>query len=76
MIVGVSGRGTKRLMFFYVWEDSAIEVLRKVSDPEFVRRLKSLGLVERVYVEFRKAEAGEGDRVRTPSSFPLIFLSF
>jgi hypothetical protein len=46
-----------------VFVDSAIEVLRKILDSEFVRRLKASGFVERVYLEFRKAEAGEGDRV-------------
>lgn len=31
---------------------------------DFVRRLKASGFDERAYTEFRKAEAGEGDRVR------------
>lgn len=44
--------------------DSAIEVLRKMLEPDFSRRLKASGFVERVYVVFRKAEAGDGDRVR------------
>lgn len=34
-----------------------------------MRKLKASGFVERVYLEFRKAEAGDGDRVR---SFPLV----
>ncbi|KAL8279525.1 hypothetical protein RQP46_008087 [Phenoliferia psychrophenolica] len=51
---------------------SAIEVLRKVLDPEFVRRLKSLGLVERVYSSFRTAEAGSGDRALDPALALLV----
>lgn len=50
---------------------SAIEVLRKVGDVEFMRRLKASGFVERTYLEFRKADAGNGDRV----SLTLIPLS-
>jgi hypothetical protein len=42
---------------------SAIEVLRKVGDGEFMRRLKASGFVERTYLEFRRADAGNGDRV-------------
>lgn len=49
---------------------SAIEVLRKLLDKEFVARLKSSGFVERIYTEFRKAEAGAGDRVSRLSSPP------
>lgn len=44
---------------------SAIEVLRKMLDKEFLGRLKTSGFAERVYVEFRKASAGDGDRVRS-----------
>lgn len=40
-------------------------------DHDFLRRLKSSGFVERVYIEFRQAEAGQGDRVLDPS---LAFL--
>lgn len=32
-------------------------------NKDFVRRLKSSGFDERVYIEFRRAEAGEGDKV-------------
>ncbi|KAI5478884.1 hypothetical protein MNV49_004518 [Pseudohyphozyma bogoriensis] len=54
---------------------SAIEVLRKVEDSEFVRKLKAAGLVERVYAEFRKAEAGDGDKVLDPAlAFLVAFL--
>lgn len=56
---------------------SAVEVLRKVLEVDFVRKLKASGFVERVYLEFRKAEAGDGDRVRLCApldSHPLISL--
>ncbi|KAK4696442.1 hypothetical protein P7C70_g8379, partial [Phenoliferia sp. Uapishka_3] len=62
---GIGGRYIPLLTLFHL--PSAIEVLKKVGDPEFVRRLKSLGLVERVYTEFRKAECGSGDRVLDPA---------
>ncbi|KAM0750083.1 hypothetical protein T439DRAFT_380825 [Meredithblackwellia eburnea MCA 4105] len=57
-----------------VRRSSAAAVLEKILDPEFVRRLKSLGLVERVYGDFRKAEAGDGDRALDPSLALLLSL--
>lgn len=45
--------------------------------PDFVRRLKASGFGERIYVEFRNAEAGTGDRVRIESmSFAILLTRF
>lgn len=42
---------------------SAIEVLKKLAKDDFRRRIKASGIVEDVYCAFRRAGAGEGDRV-------------
>lgn len=55
-----------------VRRSSANEVLRKMLDTDFTRRLKSSGFIERVYAEFRRAGAGEGDRVLDPALAYLI----
>lgn len=42
---------------------SAIQVLTKMLDGDFHRRLKSSGLVENTYLGFRRAGAGESDKI-------------
>lgn len=42
---------------------SANQVLSKMLDGDFLRRLKSSGLVENTYLCFRRAEAGEEDKI-------------
>ncbi|GAA5925256.1 uncharacterized protein JCM15063_004972 [Sporobolomyces koalae] len=42
---------------------SAIELLGKILDREWMRRLNSSGMAERVYLAFRRGGAGSGDRV-------------
>lgn len=53
--------GEADLMFIAL--RSAIEVLIKMLDGDFLRRLKSSGLVENTYLCFRRAEAGEDDKI-------------
>jgi Wings apart-like protein regulation of heterochromatin len=42
----------------------AVELSRHLADAEFVRKLCANGLVGHVYEELRRAQAGDGDRVR------------
>ncbi|GAA5880310.1 hypothetical protein JCM16303_003891 [Sporobolomyces ruberrimus] len=42
---------------------SALELLQKTLDREWMRRLKSSGMAEQVYLAFRRGGAGNGDRV-------------
>ncbi|GAA5894010.1 uncharacterized protein JCM6883_003694 [Sporobolomyces salmoneus] len=42
---------------------SALELLGKTLDKEWMRRLKSSGMVEQVYLAFRRGGAGNGDRI-------------
>lgn len=46
---------------------SAIEILRKLSDESWKKKLQTFGYVEQVYDSFRAAKAGDGDRVRLAS---------
>lgn len=46
---------------------SAIEILRKVEDVDFLRKLKLYDFVPQVYAVMRAIKAGEGDIV---SLFP------
>jgi len=42
---------------------SALELLAKTLDRDWLRRLKSSGMSEQVYLAFRRGGAGDGDRV-------------
>ncbi|GAA5984382.1 hypothetical protein JCM5350_003341 [Sporobolomyces pararoseus] len=42
---------------------SALEILEKTLDREWMRRLKSSGMAEQVYLAFRRGGAGDGDRI-------------
>lgn len=42
---------------------SALELLGKTLDRDWLRRLKSSGMSEQVYLAFRRGGAGDGDRV-------------
>ncbi|KAK4048271.1 hypothetical protein OIO90_005890 [Microbotryomycetes sp. JL221] len=53
---------------------AALEILRKMLNKDFVRRLKSSGFDERVYNRFRQAGAGDGDRVLDSALAFLIVL--
>ena len=54
-----------------VRRSTAIEVLRRLCEPDTMRKLKATGFIEKVYLDFRRAEAGNGDRVLDSA---LIFL--
>jgi hypothetical protein len=45
---------------------SALEILGKTIDRDWMRRLKSSGMAEQVYLAFRRGGAGDGDRVSVP----------
>ncbi|GAA5999714.1 hypothetical protein JCM10207_005875 [Rhodosporidiobolus poonsookiae] len=54
---------------------SALEILQKTLDREWLRRLKSSGMAERVYRAFRGAGAGEGeDKILDLTFFALLAL--
>ncbi|GAA5857709.1 hypothetical protein JCM1840_000876 [Sporobolomyces johnsonii] len=55
---------------------SAIELLGKTLDREWMRRLKSSGMAEQVYLAFRRGGAGEGDRVLDVALVLLVALLF
>ncbi|GAA5959659.1 hypothetical protein JCM21900_002150 [Sporobolomyces salmonicolor] len=55
---------------------SAIELLGKTLDREWMRRLKSSGMAEQVYLTFRRGGAGEGDRVLDVALVLLVALLF
>lgn len=46
-----------------------MELLRKLVDQEFHRKLRKYGFIESVYAHFRLIKAGEGDRVSRWSLF-------
>ncbi|GAA6060485.1 hypothetical protein JCM10212_007116 [Sporobolomyces blumeae] len=51
---------------------SAIELLNKSLDRDWVRRVKSSGMAERIYLALRRSGAGDGDRVLDISLVVLI----
>ena len=51
-------------------DDSAIEILRKLSDESWMKKLQAFGYVEQVYDSFRTGKAGDGDRVRPDQTTP------
>ncbi|KAM0791555.1 hypothetical protein ACM66B_006002 [Microbotryomycetes sp. NB124-2] len=53
---------------------AALEILRRMQDRDFFRKLKSSGFDERVYMQFRRAEAGEGDRILDSALAFLVVL--
>lgn len=59
----IHGGRDKRLLTRAFIPRSAIQVLTKMLDSNFLRRLKSSGLVENTYLCFRRAEAGDDDRI-------------
>ncbi|KAK4047128.1 hypothetical protein OIV83_005580 [Microbotryomycetes sp. JL201] len=42
---------------------AALEILRRMQDRDFFKKLKSSGFDERVYMQFRRAGAGDGDQI-------------
>ena len=50
---------------------SAIEVVRKMMDKGFVRKLRGSESIERVFEEIRAAGAGDGDKVYIPPLYSL-----
>lgn len=52
-----------KVMTMIIRRCRAVEILRKMLSKDFLRRLKSSGFDERMYNQFRRAGAGDGDKV-------------
>lgn len=53
-------------------KQSAIEIVAKLCDPDFVRRAKAADFFIRAWEVLREAGGGEGDKVKSMAKYPLI----